>query len=364
MLCGLKITGIFQSTLPARGATPAMLSARPRAAFQSTLPARGATDRVELKDRAFLFQSTLPARGATLELLKTAVYQSFQSTLPARGATRGREANTKAMLISIHAPRTGSDLTPRNWNAHQKNFNPRSPHGERRLFVGFAAEDSFISIHAPRTGSDAAVFPAPASPSRFQSTLPARGATQLCSDAGGSLCISIHAPRTGSDSAGNADDGTAAISIHAPRTGSDCGGSGFLARVELISIHAPRTGSDTACWATAPSRSNFNPRSPHGERPWEPPGVRPAIYFNPRSPHGERLSPRTLKDSPTLFQSTLPARGATYLLTRMVVSPLISIHAPRTGSDTACWATAPSRSNFNPRSPHGERPPHRRFQPP
>ena len=57
-----------------------------------------------------------------------------------------------------------------------------------------------------------------------------------------------------------------------------------------------------------------------------------------------------------LFQSTLPARGATYLLTRMVVSPLISIHAPRTGSDTACWATAPSRSNFNPRSPHGERP--------
>ena len=123
--------------------------------FQSTLPARGATDRVELKDRAFLFQSTLPARGATLELLKTAVYQSFQSTLPARGATlellktavyqsfqstlpargatRGREANTKAMLISIHAPRTGSDLTPRNWNAHQKNFNPRSPHGERRI---------------------------------------------------------------------------------------------------------------------------------------------------------------------------------------------------------------------------------------
>ena len=63
------------------------------------------------------------------------------------------------------------------------------------------------------------------------------------------------------------------------------------------------------------------------------------------------LLPRILS-----FQSTLPARGATYLLTRMVVSPLISIHAPRTGSDTACWATAPSRSNFNPRSPHGERP--------
>ena len=189
--------------------------------FQSTLPARGATDRVELKDRAFLFQSTLPARGATLELLKTAVYQSFQSTLPARGATRGREANTKAMLISIHAPRTGSDLTPRNWNAHQKNFNPRSPHGERRLFVGFAAEDSFISIHAPRTGSD-------------------------CGGSGFLARVEL-------------------ISIHAPRTGSDAVGR-EPRKTETISIHAPRTGSDVFADAHGRITAHFNPRSPHGER--------------------------------------------------------------------------------------------------
>ena len=79
---------LFQSTLPARGATPAMLSARPRAAFQSTLPARGATIQLfaELPNP---FQ--------------------FQSTLPARGATTGADGILKSVEISIHAPRTGSD---------------------------------------------------------------------------------------------------------------------------------------------------------------------------------------------------------------------------------------------------------------
>ena len=275
MLCGLKITGIFQSTLPARGATPAMLSARPRAAFQSTLPARGATlfalsstlrcdnfnPRSPHGERRIAWNSKTARsyfnprspHGERLDPTKLErTSEKFQSTLPARGATP---------LFFQHLHR-------------HRDFNPRSPHGERPNYVLTLVEAC-----------------------AFQSTLPARGAT-LAADV-----------------------------------------EGFA---NLISIHAPRTGSDVFADA-------------HG---------RITAHFNPRSPHGERLSLRTLKDSPTLFQSTLPARGATYLLTRMVVSPLISIHAPRTGSDTACWATAPSRSNFNPRSPHGERPPHRRFQPP
>ena len=175
-----------------------------------------------------------------------------------------------------------------------------------------------------------------------------------------SVEISIHAPRTGSDGSRGTQRPRVPISIHAPRTGSDAG----IAQnggIPVISIHAPRTGSDLTPRNWNAHQKNFNPRSPHGERRCWKGTPENRNYFNPRSPHGERLSPRTLKDSPTLFQSTLPARGATYLLTRMVVSPLISIHAPRTGSDTACWATAPSRSNFNPRSPHGERPTIQRY---
>ena len=103
---------------------------------------------------------------------------------------------------------------------------------------------------------------------------------------------------------------TLAISIHAPRTGSD----GLLAiRFTFfnISIHAPRTGSDNA------------------ERLKQ----QIEVYFNPRSPHGERRENLEYRRNYTIFQSTLPARGATIFLTQF-----------------------PQRSaDFNPRSPHGER---------
>ena len=79
----------------------------------------------------------------------------------------------------------------------------------------------------------------------------------------------------------------------------------------MISIHAPRTGSD-ARWqkASCPKR-DFNPRSPHGERPAATCTWRGAAYFNPRSPHGERPFRSTSPPQSAEFQSTLPARGAT-----------------------------------------------------
>ena len=80
--------------------------------FQSTLPARGATvpAAVILADIR-LFQSTLPARGATDPRAQSFPRKyTFQSTLPARGATRRRGTGTRRIC----------------------DFNPRSPHGERR----------------------------------------------------------------------------------------------------------------------------------------------------------------------------------------------------------------------------------------
>ena len=59
--------------------------------------------------------------------------------------------------------------------------------------------------------------------------------------------------------------------------------------VRLISIHAPHTGSDcTKRRLTSPRSAYFNPRSPHGERRDGCPWTRCCRYFNPRSPHGER----------------------------------------------------------------------------
>mgnify|MGYP003370951916 CR=1 FL=1 len=192
--------------------------------------------------------------------------KKFQSTLPARGAT----AQPK------YIPRSRRD------------FNPRSPHGERRHGEQKNMRHRMISIHAPRTGSD-----------------------------------------------GNADEMTAAsrISIHAPRTGSD------RHRLELLRPHG-----------------DFNPRSPHGERPAgsiqhilhrtisiHAPRTgsdsllqqngRTGRHFNPRSPHGERHVGFNLQVTQIRFQSTLPARGATRGWFTEENFTYISIHAPRTGSD-------------------------------
>ena len=104
--------------------------------------------------------------------------QEFQSTLPARGATRWFGRSPKQNSISIHAPRTGSDSYSNFAYARCKNFNPRSPHGERRFRPEPVAPTQDISIHAPRTGSDSQHGSMAASKPEFQSTLPARGATQ------------------------------------------------------------------------------------------------------------------------------------------------------------------------------------------
>ena len=100
-------------------------------------------------------------------------------------------------------------------------------------------------------------------------------------------------------------------------------------------------------------------------------------YFNPRSPWGERRDDDPQLTGSVLFQSTLPVGGATREQIGANKSGLISIHAPRGGSDkcsTAQWRNkeisihAPrggsdrrlsrqkgTTTYFNPRSPWGER---------
>ena len=78
----------------------------------------------------------------------------------------------------------------------------------------------------------------------FQSTLPVRGATHTVSVAHLLAGISIHAPREGSDGFCRFLVSQLGISIHAPREGSDQRGQiARDARLD-ISIHAPREGSD------------------------------------------------------------------------------------------------------------------------
>ena len=148
--------------------------------------------------------------------------------------------------ISTHAPRTGSDLKAIIRKTVVSHFNPRSPHGERLDNIDDPDALANISTHAPRTGSDLA------------ETLKAEY----------NPIISTHAPRTGSD-----DACRAAGCVHAPfqptlpaRGATACSASS-PANVNIISTHAPRTGSDIQRPTASTTATDFNPRSPHGERP-------------------------------------------------------------------------------------------------
>ena len=66
-----------------------------------------------------------------------------------------------------------------------------------------------------------------------------------------------------------------------------------------------------------------------------------------------------MEDEPP-FLSTLPARGATCQPSHVLPAPLISIHAPREGSDKGRALRAARKLHFYPRSPRGERRHHHR----
>ena len=170
----------FQSTHPARGATPGWCAALPSYHYFNPRTPRGVR------------------RSYCLYLLDGII---FQSTHPARGATVHHPEAVLVGQISIHAPREGCDSSRFSLTPACFNFNPRTPRGVRPVGL-----PDIVS-----------------SPVRFQSTHPARGATGRPCKGPGRGSISIHAPREGCDVMHGLQHFGAVIfiSIHAPREGCD-----------------------------------------------------------------------------------------------------------------------------------------------
>ena len=101
-----------------------------------------------------------------------------------------------------------------------------------------------------------------------------------------------------------------------------------------ISIHAPRTGSDLRICCIPIATCHFNPRSPHGERPmrWNSSCI--IARFQSTLPARGATPANARNPGAQGFQSTLPARGATCRGGFHLPLLHISIHAPRTGSDS------------------------------
>ena len=239
--------------------------------------------------------------------------------------------------ISTHAPRTGSDAAKCRLPARPRHFNPRSPHGERQsTTLLFLEEADHFNPRSPHGERQDYVDEQDAKLEEFQPTLPARGATWA--------------------------------------------NYWYDKLQNIFQPTLPARGA--TCWhaGTGQPENDFNPRSPHGERHVR---CKPERLCARISTH----APRTGSDTQTpstgslssVFQPTLPARGATkrgcgkhstimisthaprtgsdcagYL--KKVNYKEISTHAPRTGSDNQRFGSLIALYHFNPRSPHGERP--------
>ena len=329
--------------------------------FQSTLPARGATEEALTNVILRHFNPRSP-HGERLRISAHTVSRKlFQSTLPARGATR-HAAGADGSHSGNFNPRSPHGERQRGhvhrWSAGHY-FNPRSPHGER-LEGGWRMDeiDRFqstlpargatsrrpqgwrqskpISIHAPRTGSDPLAWQQFLGYQLFQSTLPARGATRVSPS---SLRRAYFNPRSPHGERPQARFSSrparSMISIHAPRTGSDVAQRQIEQRDKHFNPRSPH-GERRLTTSSSCEPMNFNPRSPHGERPdFIAFSQQRKVHFNPRSPHGERPAVRRC-DSRFLYLISIhaPRTGSDVAaLPDSIFGLKISIHAPRTGSD-------------------------------
>ena len=123
----------FQSTLPMRGA----IGERPRMEGREMIsihaPHAG-SDYVLDKaiEASILFQSTLPMRGAISCSRQSGIYRAISIHAPHAGSDcLGYHPKSATTAISIHAPHAGSDCPGLRGLGLARDFNPRSPCGER-----------------------------------------------------------------------------------------------------------------------------------------------------------------------------------------------------------------------------------------
>ena len=284
-----RTDAVFQPTLPVRGATRCVLlpvlivfNFNPRSPcgerlhsipngfvvsnFNPRSPCGERPSRGLFHFRYSEFQPTLPVRGATAIVANPLLPDIISTHAPRAGSDDFIHCIYLPYPISTHAPRAGSDKKALFGVHADRDFNPRSPCGER-------LKRSCIS----------------ASRFRFQPTLPVRGATPDAREGPENRKISTHAPRAGSDHQIIHDCPN--LRNFNPR--SPCGERPCTCCMR----RCRRTFQPTlpVRGATIPFAARFVP-------PW---------YFNPRSPCGERHLNAAAGQIGKIFQPTLPVRGAT-----------------------------------------------------
>ena len=124
----------------------------------------------------------------------------------------------------------------------------------------------------------------------------------------------------------------------------------------MISIHAPREGGDQKAQCAQQYYGIFQSTPPaRGATFNDILLCSMAQHFNPRPPRGGRRGRHICSAVWCLFQSTPPARGATKPSGKRHTRFYISIHAPREGGDLCGADGDRQHHHFNPRPPRGGR---------
>ena len=239
---------------------------------------------------------------------------SISTHAPLAGSDVPAEHGVRVGMISTHAPLAGSDIAPGIAIPAPRDFNPRSPCGERPLSLCLGGHE--VEDFNPRS-------PCGERPPRSP-------------DGRVGVRISTHAPLAGSD--GPVPDGEVDWRYFNPR--SPCGERPTSTRCSGLTARNfnPRSpcGERRAVHRPHEARmGHFNPRSPCGERQPVPRRHGLGLYdFNPRSPCGERLDVvgQVFGDHPVI-STHAPLAGSDRLLCKRATPIQISTHAPLAGSD-------------------------------
>ena len=123
----------------------------------------------------------------------------------------------------------------------------------------------------------------------------------------------------------------------------------------MISIHASREGCDTRRRPFSKITRYFNPRIPRGMRR-NIEGIICVIHpFQSTHPARDATYIHETGQTNCRFQSTHPARDATNICSTGATAQPISIHASREGCDPTSYCQRQNQRHFNPRIPRGMR---------
>ena len=324
------------------------------------------------------FQSTLPAWGETAQVVVFQVAQhKFQSTLPAWGETERCNQNSREWNfnpLSPHGERRWPNSVALSSHSFQStlpawgetertlvsiswfiNFNPLSPHGERRGNPVFHAKFDQISIHSPRMGRDFYHPPARIARQDFNPFSP--HGERPCSIVLTLVVMQFQStlPAWGETQYPRHGVFLPTISIHSPRMGRDAAGARMKAEGLKFQSTLPAWGETQGFGGSGHARL-ISIHSPRMGRDWSADqGYYSSRPFQSTLPAwGETQGCRAPMTS-SGFQSTLPAWGETKNLECRHLFPFISIHSPRMGRDVLVLAILQLLRYFNPLSPHGER---------